>query len=74
MSEAEIILGETMDNFKVGTIPADTDQKSKHFKIALLYSGKLNDHVFMENVARNRGYNLRVFNNKEEAMNWLSGK
>lgn len=72
MSDAEIIIGETTDNFKVGTIPADKNRDSRHYKIALLYSGDLRDHTFMESVARNRGYNMRVFNDKSLAVTWLT--
>lgn len=72
MSEGDVIPGETVDNFNVGIVPSDKDRKSRHVKIALLYSGDLSDHVFMESVARNRGYNLRIFNDKKMALDWLT--
>lgn len=72
MSEAVIITGKTMDNLTAGTVPSDKDGSQRRTKTALLYSGDLTKHLFMETVGRNRGYNFRVFNNKKEALSWLS--
>ena len=71
MREATII-GSTLDIFCTGTNPVE--QKFEHdFRIALVYSGNMHDHNFMENVVVNRGYVLRVFPDIEEATSWLSG-
>ena len=71
MRQAEII-GGTMDTFEAGTVPADRDRLVRpQYSIALLYSGDLFNHKFMEAVAVNRGYNLRVFDDIDNAMEWL---
>lgn len=70
MTQAEII-GGTMDTFEAGTIPTDPDHMQVKKKIALAYSGDMTDHKFMENVAVNRGYNLRVFDQIDKALEWL---
>jgi hypothetical protein len=70
MTQAEII-GGTWNTFLTGTVPADPDRKQIQQKIALLYVGDMSDHEFMETVAVNRGYDLRVFNDHDKAMDWL---
>lgn len=70
MTKAEII-GGTMEMFEIGTVPVDPNHKQKRQKVALVYSGNLDDHKFMENVAVNRGYNLRVFDGIDKAIEWL---
>ena len=35
---------------------------------------KISEARFIENVAFNRGIRLKVFSNKKEALNWLSGR
>ena len=52
-------------------MPVDTDKKMMRLKIALLFAGDMEDHKFMENVAYNRGYQVRVFDNRDQAMAWL---
>lgn len=71
MTEAEII-GGTMDTFETGTVPVDHDHKQTRQRIALLYVGDLADHKFMEDVAVNRGYQLRVFDDRDKAVEWLA--
>ena len=70
MRQAEII-GGIMDIYEIGTVPVDTDHSQHWQRIALLYAGDLTDHKFLETVATNRWYQLRVFNIKEEAIAWL---
>jgi hypothetical protein len=70
MTQAEIITG-TMDTFKTGTVPVDSDHKQKRQKIALVYAGDLNEQEFMATVAVNRGYQLRVFDTMDKALKWL---
>jgi hypothetical protein len=70
MTQAEII-GGTMDIYKEGTVPGAQDYKQTSQKIALVYSGDLTDHGFMENVAVNRGYRLKVFGQIDKAIEWL---
>lgn len=52
-------------------MPVDQDYKQTSQKIALVYSGDLTDHGFMENVAVNRGYRLKVFDQIDKAIEWL---
>lgn len=71
MRQTEII-GGTMDIYETGTVPIDRDHKQHSQKIALLYAGDLSDHKFMEYVAANRGYQVRVFDSGDNAIEWLS--
>ncbi len=73
MTQAEII-GGTFDIYGTGTVPVDPDHKQLTQKIALLYSGDMTEHRFMETVAVNRGYQLRVFDKIESAIEWLKPK
>ena len=47
---------------------------SRLFKTAMVFSQLNEDTVFMENVFRNRGYNLRHFKDIDEAKSWLKEK
>jgi len=71
MRLAEII-GGTMETYETGTVPVDVDHTQHTQKIALLYEGILSEHKFLETVATNRWYQLRVFNNLDHAMHWLN--
>jgi hypothetical protein len=44
---------------------------SRLFKTAMVFSQFNEDTVFMENVFRNRGYNMRHFADMDEAKRWL---
>ena len=66
------IVGSTTDAFQAGTVPADTDRRQRVQTIALVYAGDASDHKFVETVAVNRGYNVRVFNDFNEAREWLA--
>lgn len=72
MTQAEIIAG-IMETFEVGTVPIDHDQKMLRNRVALVYKGDLSQHKFMETVAFNRGYRMRVFAEDEmdQALEWL---
>ena len=63
--------GGTMDAYEAGTVPVDPDHQLARTKFALLFSGDLEIHKFMEDVAVNRGYKVRVFDDREQAMAWL---
>lgn len=73
MRKAEFI-GGTMDVYKTGTFPADTDRRQTREKMALVYAEVTDEHKFMETVAVNRGYQLRVFghNGMNDAIEWLT--
>jgi len=73
MRQAEII-GGTLETYTVGTVPVDTDHTQMRQRIALVYAGDLTDPKFMETVAVNRGYQVRVFDNLENALEWLGPK
>jgi len=66
-----IVSGSTMDTFETGVTPLK-EKFERDFRIALVYSGNLDDHRFMENIVVNRGYVLRVFSEIEEATLWLT--
>ena len=40
----------------------------------MLYADHLADHKFLEDVAVNRGYLLRVFDQMDKALEWLTSK
>jgi hypothetical protein len=44
------------------------------FRTAMVFSKLTEETKFMENVFRNRGYNLNHFNDIERARNWLKQK
>ena len=67
------ITGKTMDILDTAEAPAKQEY-ARDFTIALVYSGDMKDHAFMETVSVNHGYSLRVFSNIEEATLWLSSK
>ena len=71
MTKTEILAG-TYDTFQTGTVPVDPDLEQTLQKIALLYASNLSDHKFMETVAVNRGYNLRVFDKYDAAIDWFN--
>ena len=73
MTQAEII-ARTMETYATGTVPADTDRKQVRQRIALVYVGDLSDQKFMETVAVNRGYQIRVFDKMDDALEWLVPK
>ena len=73
MSQADIIAG-TFDTYETGTVPVDSDRKQLQQRIALVYAGDLSEHKFLETVAVNRGYHLRVFDRREMALEWLQLK
>lgn len=66
------IVGSTIDVFETGTVPADTNHSQQAQMVALVYTGDLTDHRFLETVAVNRGYNLRVFGHMDEAREWVT--
>jgi hypothetical protein len=73
MTQAEII-AQTIDTYKTGTVPVDSNHKQARQKIALVYAGNLAEHNFMETVAVNRGYQLRVFDKMDKALEWIKTK
>jgi hypothetical protein len=40
-------------------------------RIAVVYSTQEDDYRFIENVGRNRGFNVRVFTDVDEGIKWL---
>jgi hypothetical protein len=41
------------------------------YAVAPVYTGEMREHRFMELVAMNRGYRLKVFDNLDEGLHWL---
>ena len=73
MTQAQIIAG-TMATFDTGTVPVDPDHKQIRQKIALVYSSVTDEHKFLEDVAANRGCQLRVFDEINKATKWLTSE
>ena len=46
---------------------------SRRFKLAVVYSSgqRLQDSLFGEDIGVNRGYNIKMFNNEQDAKSWL---
>ena len=65
------IISEVIDTYEAGTVPLDSDQKQLNQGIALIYANKTDDHKYLEKVASRRGYQVKVFNKKDEAVEWL---
>lgn len=65
------IIGDFLGTYKAGTVPNDRDYMQIKQRVALLYTIITEDCRFLEDVAVNRGYKLRVFDQKEKAMDWL---
>ena len=70
MRQAEI-RASNFDTFTTGTVPIDPDRRQTRQRIALVYVCLLAVHKFMETVAVNRGYQLKVFDQMDEALAWL---
>ena len=70
MREADI-KGDGIKTFKTGVAPEEKGL-DRNFAIALVYSGSMKEHKFMENVLVNRGYNVRVFDHLDTAVEWLT--
>ena len=66
------VTGTTMDVYETGMEPIVQKFDRSRFKIALAYSGDMTDHKFMETVLVNRGYNVRVFDDYDNALSWLT--
>ena len=73
MTRAEI-RGDTLDIHQAGKFPGDTDYRQARQQIALVFADVTGDHRFLENVAINRGYNVRVFSDTDQAVRWLTWK
>ena len=73
MRNADFV-GGTMDVYKTGSFTADTNHTQIRQKMALVYKDITEEHKFMETVAVNRGYQLRVFdkNGMNDAIEWLT--
>jgi len=70
MRDAQIT-GTLTDIFEAGQIPFDKDHQQHLQRISLLFSELTEDNQFLENVAVNRGYQVRVFEDHEKLMVWL---
>ena len=73
MMKAKIV-GEPIDALQVGIMPTDPALKMKSHRTALVYSQLTTDNTLMEEALANRGYNVRVFYNLDEANTWLMEK
>lgn len=72
MREATII-GGPLEAFYTVSNPEEMGHM-KHFRVAAVYSSNVEQHKFMETVARNRGHNFRVFGDIDEAIAYLTAK
>ena len=66
------IIGDQFAAYETVTAPLTLGMKPFEYRVALVYTGDLSEHKFMELVAINRGHSLKVYNDHERAMHWLS--
>ena len=71
MTDARIV-ARTMDTFDSSNPPAELRVALRKVRVASLYPELTEDHRFLEDVAVNRGFQLRVFDNRNKAVNWLA--
>lgn len=63
---------ETLSTFEAGSkSPSGMDELIRRFSIAIVYAELTDDEKFFEDVASNRGYRLRVFEEIDDAKQWL---
>lgn len=55
------IEGDTFSSYETAAAPVSQGMKPYEYRVALVYTGDLSEHKFMELVAVNRGYSLKVF-------------
>ena len=61
-----------IDIFSLLTLDLPKIIKGKIDKVAIIEpGGNQDDKEFFENVAQNRGHNLKIFDTEEEALGWL---
>lgn len=65
------IISSTITTFETGIAPQARGIIQEDISVALVYSGDITEHKFMETVLINRGYNIRVTDSMEEALKWL---
>ena len=71
MTEAKVVPG-TMSLYDAGDPQGDVAQRLKAARSAFLVPQVTGNARFFENVATNRGYTVRLFDNREEAIKWLA--
>ena len=70
LTQAEIT-GDTMSTFNVGSPPPERAEELRKFCFACVYPEISQNERFFENVAVNRGFRVRVFDEFEKAVDWL---
>jgi hypothetical protein len=66
------IFSSTMSTFTASNPPEELRVILRKVRVAALYTGLSEDHRFLETVAVNRGLTLRVFDERDEAIRWLT--
>ena len=70
MTNARIV-SSTIDTFVAGNPPGEIASTLRTLRVAVLYSKLSADEQFLENVSVNRGFMLHVFDESDEAIEWL---
>jgi len=62
----------TMPAYQLGTM-ADSFELGHKFKLAIVHlnEDRLNDSLFAETVAVNRGFQVKMFSDEKQALSWL---
>lgn len=66
-----VVVASTMETFDAGSEAPKMESTIRLFRLAIVYSKLTENERFFENVAVNRGYQLRVFDNMDRAIEWL---
>ena len=70
LTQAEII-SETISAYQTANIQGELATKLMRLKVAFLYSKLAEQQRFFETVGINRGFQIKVFDNQDEAIAWL---
>jgi hypothetical protein len=65
------LTGSVMSIFKTGNPPEKVSNELRKIRFAHVYLKISEDEQFFENVAVNRGFNIRVFDEFKKAIEWL---
>ncbi len=65
------IISNTLSAYDTANIKGETAVKLRRLKVAFLYSTLTRHERFFETAAVNRGFSIKVFDNRDEAIKWL---
>jgi hypothetical protein len=66
-----VVESSTLNAFDAAAPPSSMSETLRKFQIAIVYSKLTETDRFFENVAVNRAYRVRVFDDRDKAIEWL---